>query len=79
MEKHETPTGGDVVNQFKSRARRMRENAAEVTRELGLPAEAEGTVLRTLYGKERKPRREESDASLEPNLDRSEASQIEKD
>jgi len=39
-----------LAERFRGRIREMRENAAEVTRELGLPAEAEGTVLRTLYG-----------------------------
>lgn len=38
------------VEQFKDRVRQMNEDAAEVTRELGLPEEAQNTVLRALYG-----------------------------
>lgn len=56
MENRETPPqkpNEASVRRFRARVRQMNENAVDVTKQLGLPKEAENTVLGALYGQKR--------------------------
>ncbi len=41
----------EMIEEFKTRVREMNQIAKDVTQGLGLPPEAQGTVLRSLFGR----------------------------